>query len=63
MDMIQKFEDDYLKMYSTGGKVERSFWQNVGKTAFPEEIYFKGMKSYDDMMGRVEEIINGKGRR
>ena len=61
-DKVQEMENDYLKMFTYGGKLQNSFWQNVGKTAFPQAVYFKGMKAYDEMMKRTEDILNGRGK-
>lgn len=58
---IIKIENSYLHDLSTGGVVERSFWQNVSKIISKQTFLERG-ECYKTILTNVEDIITGKKR-
>jgi hypothetical protein len=61
-DPIEKLEDRILKLYSNGGKIERSFYNNIGKIYNKKAIFFRGTNSFDEVMERCGDYLYGKHR-
>ena len=58
-DPLQAVEKRYNRMYSYGGIVEKSFWQNVGKTVNKTEIITHN-DMFDKIFGKADEVLRGK---
>lgn len=56
-DAIQKRYDN---IYSFGGEVERSFWQNVGKIVNKKAFVERDENIIDKIYKNVDNIINYK---
>ena len=57
MDAIQKRFD---KIYSYGGDIEKSYWQNVGKIVNKQAFTEKQDSVFDNIMGGVERVMNNE---
>jgi hypothetical protein len=57
-DYLQAVEKRYNRMYSYGGIVEKSFWQNVGKIVNKKEK-LEQTKMFDEMLKTADKIIKG----
>ena len=58
-DFFQELDKRYERLYSYGGKVETSFWQNVGKIVNKKESIERN-KTFDEIYGKADEILRGK---
>lgn len=56
-----EYENNYLHDLSTGGPVERAFWQHIGKIISKQTTLEKG-EGYRNILTNVEDIITGKKR-
>jgi hypothetical protein len=61
-DPLQSVERRYNRMYSYGGLIEKSFWQNVGKIVNKTEIIDHN-DMFDKIFGKADAVIRGKNDR
>ena len=57
-DYLQAVEKRFNNLYSYGGIVEKSFWQNVGKIVNKKET-IERTKMFDEMLKTADRMIKG----
>lgn len=62
-DFVNAIQKRYDNIYSFGGEVERSFWQNVGKIVNKKAFVERDENTIDKIYKNVDSIINYKERR
>ena len=62
-DFVNAIQKRYDNIYSFGGEVERSFWQNVGKIVNKKAFVERDENIIDKIYKNVDSIINYKERR
>lgn len=62
-DFVNAIQKKYDNIYSFGGEVERSFWQNVGKIVNKKAFVERDENTIDKIYKNVDSIINYKERR
>ena len=58
-DFFEKIGNRYDRIYSYGGIVDKSFWQNVGKTVNKQEI-IEHKDLFEKMLGKADRILKGE---
>lgn len=59
-DFFDNIDRRYNDIYSYGGKVERSFWKNVGDIVNRRSFFEMPDKSYSEVLKKTERIIRGE---
>lgn len=62
-DFVNAIQKKYDNIYSFGGEVERSFWQNVGKIVNKKAFAERDENTIDKIYKNVDSIINYKEKR
>ncbi len=55
---LQEIDKRYNRIYSYGGIVEKSFWQNVGKIVNKKET-IEQTKMFDEMLKTADKMMKG----
>lgn len=59
-DFFGDIDKRYNDIYSYGGKVERSFWKNVGDIVNRRSFFEIPDKGYSEILKRTEKIMRGE---
>ena len=62
-DYIQAVEKRYNNIYSYGGKVERSFFQNVGKIINKQAFTERPDEFVNKFYATVEDVMTGERKK
>lgn len=60
MEFYDNLQKRYDNLYSRGGEVERSFWQNVGKIVNKKAVYETPSEVFETILKETERILKGE---
>lgn len=61
-NFFEAVDNRFNKIYSYGGEVERSFWQNVGKIVNKQSFAEKNDDIFGEITSKTESILRGNKR-
>lgn len=59
-DFIDAIQKRFDRMYSYGGDIEKSYWQNVGKIVNKQAFAERQDSVFNNIMSGVEKVMNNE---